>query len=165
MTGETVPLAVTSDGSTSGRSVRSRCGEDVELAQLRIAAIERGDQFGSIGHQHAGPAAGRERDVALGLGIERPAGRERQGAVVDLQRHQLVLARDPLREQPDRQLTELVGPERHQVAAGGRGKGPVGVLFLDHASGDDGVDQLDAFTRGMIFGNGQIVLIDQSAFH
>jgi hypothetical protein len=87
------------------RTLRSQAlGEHIELAKLRIAAVQRCDDTTALGYQHPGPPAGGERDIPFGVSIQWPAGGERQNPVVDADGDDEMPPRKSLGHEVDGQL-------------------------------------------------------------
>lgn len=77
----------------------------VEIADLRIAPVERHDDSRAGGGDGRRSPAGREREIAVGFGVEGIAPGVRQHAIVDGERHHQVPAGQSLRHQLHRELT------------------------------------------------------------
>ena len=125
-------------------------GKYVELMLLRITAVERIDDAGSAGHHNRRAAPRGKRHVALPLEVERAVSRECQRAIVNVQRQDAVVSRQPLRDQVDRQSVGICRVEVDQRQAGGSRERRVAVRFGEKAELGQCIRKLDVPSGRML---------------
>lgn len=116
-------------------------GEDVQLAQLRVAAVEGVEHGRPRCSDDSCPSAARESDVAFSLGVVRLRRGVRQRAIVDLERHHEIAPRNLFRHQTDGKLARDGALEVHDLESAGLRELGVTVLLPDKPARHNGVGE------------------------
>ena len=138
-------------------------GEDVELAQLGVTALERFEQNRSLRHGRLHASAGRERQVALDLRVERTAGGVGQRAVVDAERDDDMAPREPLGHQAHGELARRRSGQVHERQPVGFGEKRVAGGLRHHPESHERLGELDVLAIRLLLRGRQVASADQAS--